>query len=126
VVEGIYANTGDVAPLAAIAALKHKCADLLEFPLPSEQRVACNQRHLHLRKLTCVEVVVVILLTRLYCSRAAASWDHRKHRQPATKRRELSAWQEAPCASSIGQQPSQLVVCRDPRRPCTSTGWSWL
>ena len=28
VVEGIYANTGDVAPLAAIAALKHKCARL--------------------------------------------------------------------------------------------------
>ena len=26
VVEGIYANTGDVAPLAAIAALKRKCA----------------------------------------------------------------------------------------------------
>ncbi len=26
VVEGIYANTGDVAPLAEIARLKHKCA----------------------------------------------------------------------------------------------------
>lgn len=28
VVEGIYANTGDVAPLLQIAALKHKCACL--------------------------------------------------------------------------------------------------
>ena len=45
-VEGIYANTGDVAPLAAIAALKHKCACLPHLPYLGGQQIAWSACHL--------------------------------------------------------------------------------